>query len=96
MEIGSLSIGVVNAAIGKDGGRDCIALKQVEEGMAFSGRKTKTARSQGKKVQITIQKEYSRLLGNLAWAYMQQKDFKSAEEHYRESEMFISLEFNAE
>lgn len=35
-------------------------LKQVEEGMAFSGRKTKIARSQGKKVQITIQKEYSR------------------------------------
>lgn len=82
-------------------------LRQVEEGMAFSGRKTKIARSQGKKVQITVQKEYSRfvhlrcflslstgsyyssnphtcrLLGNLAWAYMQQKDFKSAEEHYR-------------
>ncbi|KAL1560518.1 protein POLLENLESS 3-LIKE 1-like [Salvia divinorum] len=65
-------------------------LKQVEEGMAFSGRKTKTARSQGKKVQITIQKEYSRLLGNLAWAFMQQKDFKSAEEHYRKALSFES------
>ncbi|KAG6419394.1 hypothetical protein SASPL_121614 [Salvia splendens] len=65
-------------------------LKQVEDGMAFSGRKTKTARSHGKKVQITIQKEYSRLLGNLAWAYMQQKDFKSAEEHYRKALSFES------
>ncbi|XP_057763862.1 protein POLLENLESS 3-like [Salvia miltiorrhiza] len=63
-------------------------LKQVEEGMAFSGRKTKTARSQGKKVQITVQKEYSRLLGNLAWAYMQQKDFKPAEENYRKALSF--------
>lgn len=63
-------------------------LKQVEEGMAFSGRKTKMARSQGKKIQITVQKEYSRLLGNLAWAYMQHGDFKPAEEHYRKALSF--------
>ncbi|KAH6793133.1 Tetratricopeptide repeat superfamily protein [Perilla frutescens var. hirtella] len=63
-------------------------LKQVEEGMAFAGRKTKMARSQGKKIQITVQKEYSRLLGNLAWAYMQQNDFKSAEEYYRKALSF--------
>lgn len=37
-------------------------LKQLEEGMAFSGRKTKIARSQGKKVHITVQKEYSRFV----------------------------------
>ncbi|KAL1555745.1 protein POLLENLESS 3-like [Salvia divinorum] len=63
-------------------------LKQLEEGMAFSGRKAKIARSQGKKVLITVQKEYSRLLGNLAWAYMQKKDFNSAEEHYRKALSF--------
>ncbi|XP_047949584.1 protein POLLENLESS 3-like [Salvia hispanica] len=64
-------------------------LKQLEEGMAFSGRKTKIARSQGKKkVLVTVQKEYSRLLGNLAWAYMQKKDFKSAEENYRKALSF--------
>ncbi|KAK6150150.1 hypothetical protein DH2020_017675 [Rehmannia glutinosa] len=34
--------------------------KQVEEGMAFGGKRTKMARSQGKKVQITVEKEYSR------------------------------------
>lgn len=63
-------------------------LKQVEEGMAFSGKKTKMARSQGKKIQITVQKEYSRLLGNLAWAYMQHDDFKPAEENYRKALSF--------
>ncbi|KAL8512633.1 hypothetical protein ACS0TY_018934 [Phlomoides rotata] len=59
-------------------------LKQVE-GIALSGTRTKIARSQGKKVQITVEKDYSRLLGNLAWAYMQNKDFKSAEEYYRKA-----------
>ncbi|KAL6994996.1 Protein POLLENLESS 3 [Sarracenia purpurea var. burkii] len=58
-------------------------LKNIEEGIAFGGEKTKSARSQGRKVQITIAQEYSRLLGNLAWAYMKQNNFKSAEEFYR-------------
>ncbi|KAL6502144.1 hypothetical protein OROHE_024737 [Orobanche hederae] len=62
-----------------------LKLKQVEEGMAFGGKRTKMARSQGKKVHVRVEKEYSRLLGNLAWAYMQHKDFKSAEEHYRKA-----------
>lgn len=35
-------------------------LKNIEEGIAFGGKKTKTARSQGKKVEITLEKEYSR------------------------------------
>lgn len=35
-------------------------LKNIEEGVAFGGKKTKTARSQGKKVEITLEKEYSR------------------------------------
>ncbi|KAL2467422.1 TPR REGION domain-containing protein [Abeliophyllum distichum] len=65
-----------------------LKLKQLEEGIAFGGKRTKVARSQGKKIQITIEKEYSRLLGNLAWAYMQQGDFKSAEEHYRKGLSF--------
>ncbi|EPS60432.1 hypothetical protein M569_14371, partial [Genlisea aurea] len=62
-----------------------VKLKRVEDGIAFGGKRTKTARSQGKRVIITVEKEYSRLLGNLAWAYMQRKDFKSAEEHYRKA-----------
>ncbi|KAL2484195.1 protein POLLENLESS 3-like [Forsythia ovata] len=67
-----------------------LKLKQLEEGIAFGGKRTKLARSQGKKIQITIEKEYSRLLGNLAWAYMQQGDFKSAEENYRKGLSFES------
>ncbi|KAL3616825.1 hypothetical protein CASFOL_039219 [Castilleja foliolosa] len=65
-----------------------IKIRQVEEGMAFGGKRMKMARSQGKKVQIPVEKEYSRLLGNLAWAYMQHKDFKLAEEHYRKALSF--------
>ncbi|CAN4100925.1 unnamed protein product [Withania somnifera] len=66
-----------------------LKLKNVEESIAFGGKKTKIARSQGKKVQITIEKEYSRLLGNLAWSHMQLKNFKLAEEYYRKA---LSLE----
>ncbi|KAK7831445.1 protein pollenless 3 [Quercus suber] len=60
-----------------------LKLKHIEEGTAFGGRRAKTARSQGKKVQITVEQEISRILGNLAWAYLQQKNYSSAEEHYR-------------
>ncbi|XP_004242080.1 uncharacterized protein [Solanum lycopersicum] len=66
-----------------------LKLKNVEEGIAFGGKRTKIARSQGKKVQITIEKEYARLLGNLAWSYMQLNNFKLAEEYYRKA---LSLE----
>ncbi|XP_060174540.1 protein POLLENLESS 3-like [Lycium barbarum] len=66
-----------------------LKLKNVEEGIAFGGKKTKIARSQGKKVQITIEKEYSRLLGNLAWSHMQLKNYNLAEEYYRKA---LSLE----
>ncbi|XP_073300088.1 protein POLLENLESS 3-like [Primulina huaijiensis] len=62
-----------------------LKLKQIEDGTAFGGQRTKMARSQGKKFQITVEKDYSRVLGNLAWAYMQLKDYKSAEELYRKA-----------
>ncbi|XP_062012583.1 uncharacterized protein LOC133729126 [Rosa rugosa] len=58
-------------------------LKRMDEGIAFSGKRTKTARAQGKKVQITVEQERSRVLGNLAWAYMQQGNYTTAEEHYK-------------
>ncbi|XP_059668108.1 uncharacterized protein LOC132313380 [Cornus florida] len=66
-----------------------LKLKHIEEGIAFGGKRTKAARSQGKKIHVTIEQEYSRLLGNLAWAYLQQNDYKSAEELYRKA---LSLE----
>jgi predicted RNA-binding protein with EMAP domain len=58
-------------------------LKQIEDGMTYVGRTAKHARSQGKKVQISAEQEISRILGNLAWAYLQKGDYKTAEEHYR-------------
>ncbi|CAJ1962984.1 unnamed protein product [Sphenostylis stenocarpa] len=63
-------------------------LKQIEDGITFVGRTTKQARSQGKKIQITAEQEISRILGNLAWAYLQKGDYKTAEEHYRKALSF--------
>ncbi|KAK1369096.1 putative acetyltransferase A, auxiliary subunit [Heracleum sosnowskyi] len=63
-------------------------LKQIEKGSAFGGKRVKAGRSQGKKKDITIEQEYARLLGNLAWAYLQQGKYKSAEEMYRNSLSF--------
>ncbi|KAJ6301355.1 hypothetical protein OIU77_015628 [Salix suchowensis] len=64
-------------------------LKNIEEGIAFSGKKKKTARSQGRKIQITVEQERSRILGNLAWAYLQHCDYGLAEQYYRKG---LSLE----
>ncbi|BAT87693.1 hypothetical protein LR48_Vigan09g180900 [Vigna angularis] len=63
-------------------------LKLIEDGITFVGRTTKQARSQGKKIQITAEQEISRILGNLAWAYLQKEDYKTAEEHYRKALSF--------
>ncbi|XP_027185715.1 uncharacterized protein LOC113783707 [Coffea eugenioides] len=64
-------------------------IQNIEDGIAFDGKRTKMARSQGKKIHVTIEKEYSRLLGNLAWGHLQLGDYKSAEESYRKA---LSLE----
>ncbi|XP_010524696.1 PREDICTED: protein SULFUR DEFICIENCY-INDUCED 1 [Tarenaya hassleriana] len=62
-------------------------LRQIYQGEVFNGKPTKTARSHGKKFQITVQTEISRLLGNLGWAYMQQGKYFSAEGVYRKAQM---------
>ncbi|KAJ4878845.1 Protein SULFUR DEFICIENCY-INDUCED 2 [Raphanus sativus] len=61
-------------------------LWMIYQGEAFNGKPTKTARSHGKKFQVTVQKETSRILGNLGWAYMQLKDYTSAETVYRKAQ----------
>lgn len=55
----------------------------IQQGMAFNGKRTKTARSQGKKFQVSVEQEATRLLGNLGWALMQQSNYVEAEEAYR-------------
>lgn len=60
-------------------------LHLINQGMAFNGKRTKTARSLGKKFQVSIEQEATRLLGNLGWAYMQQSNFVAAEAVYRKA-----------
>ncbi|KAK4492432.1 hypothetical protein RD792_003240 [Penstemon davidsonii] len=62
-------------------------LKLIYLGEAFNGKPTKTARSHGKKFQVSIRQETSRILGNLGWAYMQKSNFMAAEVVYRKAQM---------
>lgn len=61
-------------------------LRMIYQGEAFNGKPTKTARSHGKKFQVTIKQETSRILGNIGWAYMQQTNFAAAEVVYRKAQ----------
>lgn len=55
----------------------------IQQGLAFNGKRTKTARSQGKKFQVSVEQEATRILGNLGWALMQQNNYIEAEDAYR-------------
>ncbi|KAJ0093664.1 hypothetical protein Patl1_25920 [Pistacia atlantica] len=59
----------------------------IYQGEAFNGKPTKTARSHGKKFQVTVKQETSRILGNLGWAYMQQGNYMAAEVVYRKAQL---------
>lgn len=61
-------------------------LRMIYQGEAFNGKPTKTARSHGKKFQVTIKRETSRILGNLGWAYMQQGNYLAAEVVYAKAQ----------
>ncbi|XP_066399842.1 protein POLLENLESS 3-LIKE 2-like [Miscanthus floridulus] len=58
-------------------------LQLIHQGHAFNGKRTKTARSQGRKFQVTLEQEATRLLGNLGWALMQKENYTEAEGAYR-------------
>ncbi|WOG96866.1 hypothetical protein DCAR_0416204 [Daucus carota subsp. sativus] len=60
-------------------------IRYTEDLLLLGGRRVKTARSHGRKCLITIEHEYSRLLGNLAWVYLQQDRYAFAEELYRKA-----------
>ncbi|KNA20016.1 hypothetical protein SOVF_056270 [Spinacia oleracea] len=62
-------------------------LRLIYHGEAFNGKPTKTARSHGKKFQVSIKQETSRILGNLGWAYMQKTNYMAAEVVYRKAQM---------
>ncbi|RLN18736.1 protein SULFUR DEFICIENCY-INDUCED 1-like [Panicum miliaceum] len=62
-------------------------LRKIYLGEAFHGKATKRARSHGRKIHVSVRQETSRVLGNLAWAYMQQRNFMAAEVVYRKAQM---------
>lgn len=68
-----------------------LRLKQIEDASMQKMNRTRIARFQGKKIQITMGQEYSRLLGNLAWIYLQQDKYKVAEEIYRYFETIFEI-----
>ncbi|MQL77021.1 hypothetical protein Taro_009418 [Colocasia esculenta] len=63
-------------------------LRMISTGDAFNGKTTKTARSHGKKFQVSIKQETARVLGNLGWAYMQKGNYVAAETVYRKAQEF--------
>ncbi|CAA2975896.1 SULFUR DEFICIENCY-INDUCED 1-like [Olea europaea subsp. europaea] len=62
-------------------------LRKIYLGEAFNGKPTKTARSHGKKFQVSVKQETSRILGNLGWAYIQKGNYMAAEVVYRKAQM---------
>ncbi|XP_077250792.1 protein SULFUR DEFICIENCY-INDUCED 1-like [Tasmannia lanceolata] len=62
-------------------------LQMIYQGEVFNGKATKTARSHGKKFQVSIKQETSRILGNLGWAYMQQTNYTAAEIVYQKAQL---------
>ncbi|KAL4383968.1 hypothetical protein GQ457_15G014490 [Hibiscus cannabinus] len=62
-------------------------LRLIYQGEIFNGKPTKTARSHGKKFQVSVQQETSRLLGNLGWAYIKKSNYLTAEVVYRKAQM---------
>ncbi|CAH9129412.1 unnamed protein product [Cuscuta epithymum] len=62
-------------------------LRKIYQGKVFNGKPTKTARSHGKKFQVSVTQESARLLGSLGWAYMLKHDYITAEVVYRKAQM---------
>ncbi|KAL2934631.1 Protein POLLENLESS 3, partial [Bienertia sinuspersici] len=64
-----------------------LKLKRIELGNNLGARnkKLKQARRVGKKVHLTVEQEYARILGNLAWVYLERNDYRTAEKYYRKA-----------
>lgn len=62
-------------------------LSQIYQGQVFNGKPSKTARSHGKKFQVSVRQETARILGNLGWAYTQKGNFMAAEVVYKKAQI---------
>ncbi|KAK3122644.1 hypothetical protein QOZ80_8AG0616280 [Eleusine coracana subsp. coracana] len=70
-------------------------LRIVDEELASGRWKTKLSKSHGRGVYLSLKDEKARLLGNLAWAYMQSENYEEAEMHYRQA-LAIEADYNKE
>ncbi|CAO2186820.1 unnamed protein product [Urochloa humidicola] len=72
-----------------------IKLRVVDEELASGRWKTKLSKSHGRVVYLSLRDEKARLLGNLAWAYMQSENYEEAEMLYRQA-LAIEADYNKE
>ncbi|KAJ1267127.1 hypothetical protein BS78_07G032600 [Paspalum vaginatum] len=70
-------------------------LQIVDEELASGRWKTKLSKSNGRVVYLSLRDEKARLLGNLAWAYMQSENYEEAEMLYRQA-LAIEADYNKE
>uniref|UniRef100_A0ACD5WVC6 Uncharacterized protein n=1 Tax=Avena sativa TaxID=4498 RepID=A0ACD5WVC6_AVESA len=72
-----------------------VKLRMVDEDLASGRWKTKLSKSHGRVVYLSLRDEKARLLGNLAWAYMQSENYEEAEMLYRQA-LSIEADYNKE
>ncbi|PVH36223.1 hypothetical protein PAHAL_6G024000 [Panicum hallii] len=72
-----------------------IKLRIVDEELASGRWKTKQSKSHGRVVYLSLRDEKARLLGNLAWAYMQSENYEEAEMLYRQA-LAVEADYNKE
>ncbi|EMS61123.1 hypothetical protein TRIUR3_09752 [Triticum urartu] len=60
-----------------------VKLRMIDEDLASGRWKTKLSKSHGRVFYLSLRDEKARLLGNLAWAYMQSENYEEAELLYR-------------
>ncbi|KAF7067315.1 hypothetical protein CFC21_073220 [Triticum aestivum] len=72
-----------------------VKLRMIDEDLASGRWKTKLSKSHGRVFYLSLRDEKARLLGNLAWAYMQSENYEEAEMLYRQA-LAIETDYNKE
>ncbi|KAF7096163.1 hypothetical protein CFC21_098153 [Triticum aestivum] len=72
-----------------------VKLRMVDEDLASGRWKAKLSKSHGRVVYLSLRDEKARLLGNLAWAYMQSENYEEAEMLYRQA-LAMEADYNKE
>ncbi|KAF7090415.1 hypothetical protein CFC21_093168 [Triticum aestivum] len=72
-----------------------VKLRMIDEDLASGRWKTKLSKTHGRVFYLSLRDEKARLLGNLAWAYMQSENYEEAEMLYRQA-LAIETDYNKE